>query len=298
MLAISTTSRGLHYRIYGTGDLPVMILLMGLGMSGGQWPDAFVERLVQSGLRVVVPDNRDCGASMRVSANVSEREMLTAVGRTLLRLPVEAPYALEDMALDVELLIDELRERRVHVVGFSMGGMIAQVLATHCPARVASLVSMSSACGNPKTGFGKLSTIVKLLRMPHDRGNALILRQYGQTIFRALEGRSYRADDAEMHAALERFADQGYDAAGTMRQLMAILASGDRSRQCRRIMAPTLVIHGDDDPLLPLAAGQECARLIPDARLEVFPGLGHQLPGELAGRFAELVCEHAFRHPA
>lgn len=298
MLWESTTTRGLHYRVYGTGDLPVIILLMGLGMSGGQWPDVFIERLVQSGLRVVVPDNRDCGKSMRFDATVSEREVLTAVGRTLLRLPVTAPYALEDMALDIELLIDELRERRVHVAGFSMGGMIAQVLAAHCPARVASLVSMSSACGNPKTGFGKLSAIVKLLRMPHDKGDGESLRAYGQKVFRALEGKAYKAGPEEMNAALDRFSAQGYDPAGTARQLMAILASGDRSRQCRRIMAPTLVMHGDDDPLLPLAAGQECARLIADARLEVFPGLGHQIPGALAGRFAELVCEHAFRHPA
>ena len=159
-----------HYETYGSDDAPSLILLMGLGMAGSMWPEAFFVPFLRAGLRVIVFDNRDSGESVHCTESpVTERDVLTAIGRAVLRRPVSAPYALEDMAIDVERLMDYLAVRRAHVVGFSMGGMIAQVLATHSPNRVATLSSLSSAVGNPSTGIGKFMTIYTLLKAPDFR---------------------------------------------------------------------------------------------------------------------------------
>lgn len=256
----------LSFTRHGDASRPAVILLQGLGMASNAWPAELVDALVETGLQVVLPDNRDAGKSPRVTGvRVRDVEVLGAVARTLARRKVSAAYDLDDMADDVVALADGLGIGRFHVAGFSMGGMIAQTLALRHPERILSLASLSSATGNPATGLGRLGTIWKIIR---PRGPARML---------------------------DRIEDTPLDMEATKRQLLAILASGNRSEALGQIRVPTLVIHGTADPLLPFAAGEETAAVIPGARLEPVEGMGHEVPAALGRRYAELVAGNAAR---
>lgn len=250
----------LSFTRHGDASRPAVILLQGLGMASNAWPAELVDALVETGLQVVLPDNRDAGKSPRVTGvRVRDVEVLGAVARTLARRKVSAAYDLDDMADDVVALADGLGIGRFHVAGFSMGGMIAQTLALRHPERILSLASLSSATGNPATGLGRLGTIWKIIR---PRGPA----------------RTKEEAREEMREIL-----------------LALLASGNRSEALGQIRVPTLVIHGTADPLLPFAAGEETAAVIPGARLEPVEGMGHEVPAALGRRYAELVAGNAAR---
>lgn len=287
------------YSQYGNAAAPAIVLLMGLGLPGQAWPMPLLSYLLQEGFQVIVPDNRDCGDSFRFPAEkaLTEKEIGKAIVRALAFLPVAGHYALEDMALDVEKLLNELQIRRAHVVGISMGGMIAQVLATQCPNRVASLVSIASASGNPKTGLGNLKAIQALISRPEEKTPEAV-RAYFENVFNVLAGPDFKPEADEMRRLLEEVDRIHYDTEGTYRQLLAILMSGNRAKQLRRLHVPTLVIHGTDDPLLPHAAGEEVAELIPGARLESIKGMGHQLPEKLMPRIGKLIARHCHANPA
>lgn len=287
------------YSCYGDADAPAIVLIMGLGMAGVAWPPSLISYLVREGFYVVVPDNRDCGESARFTEfSADGRDVAKAVALTLCRRRVTSGYALEDMAFDVERLLDHLGIRRAHVTGISMGGMIAQVMATQCPNRVASLISIASASGNPDTGLGNWKAIWTLLRKPADIQTEAGLRNYFAKVFRVLSGPVYQPDEAEMNSMLNRLPSLHYDAEAMYRQLLAILASGDRSAQLARVLTPTLVIHGTADPLLPFTAGEEVARVMPKAELVPITGMGHQLPEKLMPQIGALIAGHCHRHPA
>lgn len=286
------------YRRYGDPQAPAVVLLMGLGMSMDAWPQALISGLLDEGFQVITPDNRDCGASSRwTSWRATRGDALKAIARTLLRRPVAGEYALEDMALDLERLLDALGIRRAHIAGMSMGGMIAQVFAFQRPNRAATLASISSAVGNPRTGLGRLRAIAAVLERDGGSDEAA-LRAHFKRILTALSGWKYRPSAAEIEEAVKKAPQMALDPDGATRQLIALLASGDRSRQVSQIRVPTLVIHGTDDPLLPFAAGEETARLIPGARLVPVEGLGHSLPAALMGRYAAWLAAHCHAHPA
>ena len=307
----------LAYRRYGASDAPAVVLIMGLGMSSAAWPTSLIAHLVREGFQVITPDNRDCGESSRCTDMKADgRNVASAVAQALLRRKVTSAYALEDMALDVERLLNHLSIRRAHIVGISMGGMIAQVAAVQSPNRVASLTSIASASGNPRTGFGRLNAVWTLLRKPDNLNTEEGLRDYFARVFTTLSGPAYKPSGEELESMLGMLGSLHYDPDGTARQLLgmlgslhydpdgtarqllAILASGDRSWQLRRLAAPSLIIHGTADPLLPLAAGRETADLIPNARFEVIEGMGHQLPEALVPELGALIAEHCHRHPA
>lgn len=289
----------LAYRRYGASDAPAVVLVMGLGMSSAAWPMSLIDYLVREGFQVITPDNRDCGESSRcVDMKADGGDIAKAVAQALMRRKVTSAYALEDMALDVERLLNHLSIRRAHIAGISMGGMIAQVAAVQSPNRIASLTSIASASGNPRTGFGHLKAVWTLLRKPNNIDTEEGLRNYFSRVFSTLSGPAYKPSAEELEDMLNRLESLHYDSDGTARQLLAILASGDRSWQLRRITAPALVIHGTADPLLPLAAGRETADLIPDSRFEAIDGMGHQLPEALVPRLAALIAQHCHRHPA
>lgn len=289
----------LAYRRYGASDAPVVVLVMGLGMSSVAWPSSLIAHLVREGFQVLTPDNRDCGESSRCSdMKVGGKDVAVAVAQALLRRKVMSAYALEDMALDVERLLNHLSIRRAHIVGISMGGMIAQVAAVQSPNRVASLTSIASASGNPRTGLGRLNAVWALLRKPDNLNTKEGLRDYFTRVFITLSGPAYRPSPEELEDMLSKLDGLHYDPDGTSRQLLAILASGDRSWQLRRLTAPALIIHGTADPLLPLAAGRETAELIPGSRLVEVEGMGHQLPEALVPKLGMLIAQHCHRHPA
>ena len=286
------------YRRFGDPVAPAIILLMGPGMSMDAWPESLISGLLAEGFQVITPDNRDSGDSTHmVDWHVSRTEVFRAIARALLRLRVQGEYGLEDMALDLERLLDALGIRRAHVCGISLGGMIGQVFACQCPNRTATLTSISSAVGNPRTGFGRLRAIATLLKNDEGSGTE-VAKAHVKRVLEALAGERYRPSEAEIKEALDRSALLKFDPQAVMRQIVALLVSGDRSAQVRQIRVPSLVIHGTSDPLLPFAAGAETARLIPDARLEAVEGLGHSLPLVLVGRYVRWIASHCHAHPA
>ena len=284
----------LAYEVRGAPDAPAVLLIMGLGMPAAMWPDEFVGQLVERGYRVVTFDNRDSGASTRL-AQLPRPNIARTMARALLRRRVAAPYTLLDMALDAKAVLDDAGIERAHVVGVSMGGMIAQVLAALQPQRVLTLTSIMSSTGNPapRIALGKPRALRALLRRPPDDPadlNAVV--EHLMYVFGVIGSPGFKQDAATLRPLLERVARRGLYAAGTARQLAAILASGDRRTMLRGIDAPTLVIHGADDPLIPVAAGHDTARHIRNAKLEVIDGMGHDFPPKLMSRLAARVAEH------
>lgn len=283
------------YRRYGDPEAPAVVLLMGLGLSMEAWPEGIISGLLAEGLQVITPDNRDAGSSFRFTGWQPGRgDVARAIIRTVLGLSVSGEYALEDMALDIERLLDHLGIRRAHVAGVSMGGMIAQVFATQCPNRVATLTSISSAVGNPKTGLGSLRAILAVAGTG-DASSPEALQAHFKTVLTALSGSKYRPTPEELDDAIRSAPRIGYDPVATRRQL---IASGNRAKAVRQLRTPTLVIHGTEDPLLPFAAGEETARLIRGAKLIPVEGLGHQLPPSLMGTYAKWIAEECHAHPA
>lgn len=286
------------YRRYGDPEAPAVVLLMGLGLSMEAWPEGIISGLLAEGLQVITPDNRDAGSSFRFTGWQPGRgDVARAIIRTVLGLSVSGEYALEDMALDIERLLDHLGIRRAHVAGVSMGGMIAQVFATQCPNRVATLMSISSAVGNPKTGLGSLRAILAVAGTG-DASSPEALQAHFKTVLTALSGSKYRPTPEALDDAIRSAPRIGYDPVATRRQLIALLASGNRAKAVRQLRTPTLVIHGTEDPLLPFAAGEETARLIRGAKLIPVEGLGHQLPPSLMGTYAKWIAEECHAHPA
>ena len=286
------------YRRYGDPSAPAIVLLMGLGMSMDAWPETLISGLISEGFQVITPDNRDSGDSTHMTQwRLTRVELLCSIVKTLLRLHVCGEYGLEDMALDLERLLDALELRRAHICGISLGGMIAQVFAYQCPNRTATLTSISSAVGNPRTGFGQIRAIAAILKQ--DEGSSdVAAKTHVKRVLEALAGERYKPTEIEIREALDRAACLKFDPEAVMRQVTALLVSGDRSAQVRQIRVPSLVIHGTSDPLLPFAAGEETARLIPGARLEAVDGLGHALPLALVGHYVELIAAHCHAHPA
>jgi proline iminopeptidase len=283
----------LDYDVRGDATAPPLLLIMGLGMPAAMWPDPFVDALVAEGLRVVTFDNRDSGGSTRLEGT-RVPNVAAAIARALLRRQVRSPYTLDDMAADTVGLLDGLGIERAHVVGASMGGMIAQVLAARHPGRVASLTSIMSSTGNPqrKIAFGTRRALGAILHAPPPASDIPATVEHLERVFTAIGSPGFPQDPASRRQHFERVARRGLYRAGTARQLLAILGSGDRREMLRAITAPTYVIHGGDDPLVPLAAGIDTARCIPHARLEVIMGMGHDFPPELLASVAGKIGRH------
>ena len=287
----------LDYGVHGDPLAPPVLLIMGLGMPAALWPDAVIEGLASQGFRVVYFDNRDCGGSTRLSG-VRGGSVPLAIARTLLRLEVRAPYNLDDMAADAVGLLDALGIARAHVVGASMGGMIAQVLAARHPRRVISLTSIMSSSGNPqrKVAFGTRRALQALLRPPPPPGDIQAVAEHLLRVFGVIGSPGIPQDPSALRSHFERVARRGLYREGTERQLLAILASGDRRALLGEVSAPTLVLHGSADPLVPLAAGLDTAAHIPGARMEVIMGMGHDFPDSLMPRLANTIAVHCRAH--
>lgn len=291
----SATVRGLaiDYECFGDAAAPAILLIMGLGMPGVAWPDPFVEGLVAAGFRVIRFDNRDCGHSGKVAGGRLP-DLRLAIARALLRRKVAAPYTLDDMAADSVGLLDALRIERAHLVGVSMGGMIAQNVAALYPQRVGSLVSIMSSTGNPnlRVALGKARALRAILARPASTVDTEALVEHYARVFGVIGSPGFAVDADALRSNLRRIVSRGIQPAGTARQLLAILASGDRRPLLARIVAPTLVVHGSADPLVPVAAGRDTADSIPGARLAIVSGMGHDLPPGVQTLLVERIVEH------
>ncbi|MCW1097590.1 alpha/beta hydrolase [Streptomyces sp. RS2] len=277
------------FRDYGDKADPAMLLVAGLGEDLTFWTDSFVGSLVTRGFRVVAIDNRDAGQSTFVAAPPP------GLWRQIAKLPRDDAYALADMAQDGIGVLDHLGISRVHLVGRSMGGMIAQTIAATAPERVLSLTSLYSTTGARKVGQPALSTI-RLLVAPPARTRTAAVRAHLR-LTRHIAGTEHPIDDAAEAAIAARGWDRsaGDLAAGTARQIQAIQRSGDRTAQLSKITAPTLVINGERDLLVSPSGGAATVRAIRSAQHVVIPGMGHHIPETLVGPITSYISQHANR---
>jgi pimeloyl-ACP methyl ester carboxylesterase len=278
----------LCYETFGDRSDPAMLLVMGLGTQMLAWHEDFCRELAGRGLFVIRYDNRDVGRSTHFEDTPLPRPS------ELLRRRIRRPaYTLNDMADDAAGLLDALGIESAHVVGASMGGMIAQALAARDPARVRSLTSMMSTTGNRWRGQPAVRIYPYLLARPprtKEEGIERITR-----VFRIIGSPGFERDEEELRAMASLAWDRDSSRTGTVRQLAAIISSGDRTPDVRRITAPTLVIHGTNDRMVRPSGGRATARAIPGSRLMLVRGMGHDLPRGVWARLIGAIAEHAAR---
>jgi pimeloyl-ACP methyl ester carboxylesterase len=276
----------LCYETFGPSDATPMLLVMGLGAQMVLWDDDFCATLAERGFFVIRFDNRDVGRSTILrAARIPTRTQL------LLRDRGAAAYSLDEMAADAAGLLEQLGVDRAHVVGASMGGMIAQLLAIHHPQRVRSLVSIMSTTGSRWVGQAHPTLYPRLLRRARLDREGYIADFVDN--FQAIGSKRYPPDPDRLRARAARCFERGLHPDGGARQLAAILAAHDRAPLLRRLSVPTTVIHGGADPLVKLSGGRATAAAIPGARLLVLPGMGHDLPRELWPQIADAITQNA-----
>ncbi|HTO67730.1 MAG TPA: alpha/beta hydrolase [Bradyrhizobium sp.] len=278
------------YEIFGDGNAEPMFLIMGLGAQMVIWDDAFCEKLAARGFRVIRFDNRDIGQSSKMHGGkrLTPFELLKL---RLFKIPVDAPYKLSDMAQDTIALMDNLGIRSAHLVGASMGGMIAQEIAITFPERLRSLTSIMSTTGDPRLP-GPTREAAALLMAPPPKTKDEYLERFAKT-WKMLRVGSFPEDEALDRARAERTFSRGLNPAGVGRQLRAILASGSRKPRLHKVKAPTLVIHGTVDPLVNPAGGKDTAASIPNAKLMMIEGMGHALPLRMWPDIIDAIDKHA-----
>jgi pimeloyl-ACP methyl ester carboxylesterase len=287
----------LEYEVSGEPTAPPVLLIMGLGAQLTRWPEPFHRALADAGFRVIRYDNRDVGRSTRM-VQLGLPSLPAAALRAAMGLPVRAPYDLGDLTADAVGLLDALGIPTAHIVGVSMGGMIAQMLAANHPGRVRTLVSIMSSSGHrglPQPGVGLR---LALIRRPGPGAGRERIIEATMALYRRIGSPGYPPDDQLLRAQVAGDFDRGYYPAGAGRQLLAILASGSRAPILGRITAPTLILHGAADPLVPVAAAHDLHRRIRDSRLEVFRGMGHDLPRALVPTLTGQIIEHLRRADA
>jgi pimeloyl-ACP methyl ester carboxylesterase len=290
MPQVRANGLNLEYESFGEPRDPAILLVMGLGAQLVLWPDALCQALAGAGYRVIRFDNRDVGLSTKLE-HPRRPKLVRAAIAARLGLKVKAPYTLNDMAQDAVGLLDALNVPRAHVVGASMGGMIAQILAARHEPRVKSLVSIMSTSGNPRLPQARLDLQLRLVRRPAGSDREALIEHSMET-WRLIGSPHYPPSEQELRAKVERSYDRSSYRHGLARQTLAIIASGSRVPLLRRIQAPTLVIHGEEDPLVPVAAAYDLARHIPGARLEIVEGMGHDLPPALIPTFSRMILQH------
>ncbi|HSP99346.1 MAG TPA: alpha/beta hydrolase [Candidatus Dormibacteraeota bacterium] len=283
------------YDEFGDTRATPMLLIMGLGAQMILWHDDFCATLAGRGYRVIRFDNRDVGESSWMD-DLGMPDVVSVFTAVATHQPVSAPYLLRDMAADAAGLLAALDIERAHVVGVSMGGMIAQTLALDAPARLRSLTSIMSSTGNPNLPQPRPEAMAVLLTPPPPDREGAIAR--GVEVFRTIGSPGFPFEEDEVRRLAALSYDRGFNPAGTARQLVAILASGSRAERLRSLRVPTLVIHGTDDPLVPLAAGQETANAIPNAALLAIEGMGHDMPRPVWPRMIDAICDLAARADA
>jgi pimeloyl-ACP methyl ester carboxylesterase len=291
MPSITANSLTFEYEIVGDENAPPLLLIMGLGMQLVGWPDTFVSHLVAAGFRVIRLDNRDVGLSSKLD-HLGTPNMTIEAAKFMMGFKLNAPYYIDDMARDAAAFLDAIGVAHAHIVGASMGGMIAQNLAATFPEKVQSLTSIMSSTGRRSLPSPTWNARRVLFIKPARRGDIEGATSRMQTIFRTIGSPGFVEEESTLRAFCRRHVERSYHPPGTARQMLAIAASGDRTNVIRRITARALVIHGKDDPLLPVAHGIETAREIPNAKLSIIPGMGHDLPAALHLRLAEEITAH------
>ncbi|MES2361686.1 MAG: alpha/beta hydrolase [Pseudomonadota bacterium] len=278
----------------GADERQVVLLIMGLGMQLIAWPPAMVQGLVDAGFRVVRFDNRDIGLSQHFDA-LGVPNLLWQGLKYRLGLSLAPSYSLQDMAADALGVLDVLQVNKAHIVGVSMGGMIAQRLALLAPARTLSLTSIMSSSGARGLPAAAPEVTRVLLSRPAGKSMQAAI-EHAVTLFKAIgsHGRSpgFRMDDADLRQRVTQATERSYHPQGIARQMVAIVADDTRAAALAKVNVPTLVVHGKADPLVPFACGEDTARRIPGARLVGIEEMGHDLPPGVVERLLALLVPH------
>ena len=278
------------YEIFGDAHAEPLLLIMGLGAQMIHWDDDFCRQLAARGFRVIRFDNRDIGKSSRMTGG-KRLTPLELLKLRFLKIPVAAPYRLHDMAEDTIGLMDALGIPSAHLVGASMGGMIAQEIAISFPQRLRSLTSIMSTTGNPRLP-PPTREAAAMLMAPPPATKAEYLDRFAKT-WKILRVGSFPEDERLDRSRAERTFERGLNPAGVGRQLRAVLASGSRKERLRLVKAPTLVIHGTVDPLVRPEGGKDTAASIPGAKLVMIDGMGHALPIPMWPEIIDAIDKHA-----
>ena len=280
----------LCYETFGQASAPPVVLIMGLGAQMVAWPDAFCATLAGKGHHVVRFDNRDIGRSSHLTP-LGVPNTMALMGEIALRRKLVVPYTLKDMAADTIGLIDHLGIDRAHVVGASMGGMIAQEIAIDFAARLRTLTSIMSSTGDPRIPpAAPEAAAVLFTPAPLDHDGYV---KHYSNVLRVLRGPHFPEEAAEDPARVERVFARGINPAGVARQFAAILASGNRTTALKSVKTPTLVIHGDADPLVNVEGGRMTAAAVPGATLEIVSKMGHSLPRAIWPQVLDSIARHA-----
>jgi pimeloyl-ACP methyl ester carboxylesterase len=278
------------YQLHGNPLHPTLLLIHGLGTPLTGWPSVVIESFVAAGYQVLLLDNRDIGCSKKLD-HFAIPNMPWVVLKLKLGLSIKAPYQLEDMMEDIVALLDALNLPEVHLVGASMGGMIAQLIAIHHPQRVKSLTSIMST-----TGYKKLPAIEKGIR--ETLAQTPTSKDYKDRMayhikkWQLIGSPDYPSSDAYLHQYVDSMLHRGITAKGTMRQMLAIMAADNREHALSKLDIPSLVIHGDSDGLVNVAGGKATAEAIPKAKLKIYPGMGHDFPVELIPNIVDDIVKH------
>ncbi len=294
MPRIKTNAITIEYETFGSAKNEAILLIAGAGAQLTQWPVELCKKLAKRGYRVIRFDNRDAGYSSKVSPEkiLSYADALAALTEGKSDF---VSYTLSDMASDAVGLLDALKIEKAHIAGAAMGGMIAQTIAVEHPARVLSLTSIMSTTGNPDLPPANEDVQRLLLATAPMASDIERIVARDLELSRLIGSPDYKTDEAVLREWALRDALRSYYPIGTLRQMAAVIASGDRREALATIKAPTVVLHGGADIYVPVAAGEDTAKVIPDAQLRVIAGMGHDLPVALAGQIVEAIVAAAER---
>lgn len=277
----------IEYETIGSKTDPALLLVMGLGAQLTIWPDALFKGLADKGFHVVRYDNRDSGLSTGFDS-WGVPDLPAAIQKAIKGERPDAPYYLDDMAADALGLLDALGIDKAHMVGASMGGMIVQIVAAKHAERTRSMVSIYSTSGGRELPPGKPEALAMLGSQPEGQAREQLV-SHGMKLRRTIGSPGYPTPDDVLRAFVEKNVDRRWYPQGTARQYVSVLASGSRVDLLKTIKVPTLVMHGEDDPLLPVECGRDVARLVPGAELQTIPGWGHDLPPQLVPTIVDRI---------
>jgi pimeloyl-ACP methyl ester carboxylesterase len=283
----------IEYETFGPEGGEPLLLIMGLGQQLTRWPVSLIDSLVVEGFRVIRFDNRDIGLSTWFD-HVATPDLPTVFGALVGGKDPGAPYLLSDMADDAAGLLDALGIARAHVAGVSMGGMIGQMLAARHPEKVLSLVSVMSTTGNPALPPATPEAQAVLFSRPAAT-DLESLTEHSLKAQVAIQSPAWPVNPETERPLLRAAIQRAYHPMGVLRQMIAVIASGDRREALKTITAPTVVLHGADDPLVPVDGGKDTAATIPGAELRIIDGMGHDLPEGVRGAFVDAVKTAAAR---
>ena len=278
------------YEETGPSDGPAVLLIHGLGMPLTGWPESWRSYLAEQGLRVICLDNRDAGQS-DILDHYGSPPVVKILQSSVMKTRMTSFYTLKDMAKDAIGVLDHLGIGKAHVIGASMGGMITQRIGIHHPDRVKSLTLIMTMTGDRDVPHPSMKVQWVMLTQPR-RGDRQALKEHSERLWRTIGSSAYPPSDEYLGKYINGLLDRGLNPKGAMRQLAAILAEEDRSPMLSQLDIPTLVIHGEADPLLSVACGKQVADRIPGAKLHIEPGMGHDFPQPVEGKLLKMITEH------